>query len=202
MMYHISRFLLGLFYKALLKVKIMGKENIPDAPYLVVSNHASLADPPFVGEACKKDAVDFMAKAELFDFPVLGSWTRSAGCIRVDRGAASARSLKEAMKRLALGRVVAIFPEGKRSEDGNLQQAKRGVGFLIAKAKVPVLPIYIEGSNKAFPKGGPLKIGTLVNVYVGKPMMPEEFIEEGQELVKDYEKVAVKVMDRIASLRK
>lgn len=201
MMYHISRFLLGVFYRILLRVTFIGKENIPDAPYLIVSNHASLADPPFVGQACKKDAVDFMAKSELFDMPVLGAWTRSVGCIRVDRGTASARSLKEAMKRLSNGRVVAIFPEGTRSEDGNLQQAKRGVGFLIVKAKVPVLPIYIEGSNIAFPKGGSIKIGTPVNVYIGKPIMPEEFFKEGQDNTRDYEKVSGMVMDRIADLK-
>ncbi|MFH1836565.1 MAG: lysophospholipid acyltransferase family protein [Candidatus Omnitrophota bacterium] len=202
MMYHISRFLFEVFFRVLLKVTFVGRENIPDAPYIAVANHASLADPPFVGSACKKDAVSFMAKKELFDAPILGAWTRSVNCIPVNRGSASATSLKEAIKRIGEGKVVAVFPEGTRSEDGNLQEAKRGIGFIIAKAKVPVVPIYIEGSNIAFPKGRKIKIGTPVKVIVGKPVMPEEFSEKDEHSGKqNYEKITNMVMERIAGLK-
>jgi len=200
-MYRISCFLFECFLRLLFKVEINGRENIPQKPYLIVSNHASLADPPVVGAACKKDAVDFMAKSELFDTPILGLWTRSVGCIRVKRGSASSGSLKEAIKRIAAGRVVAMFPEGTRSEDGTLQEAKRGIGFIVAKAKVPVLPIFISGTNIAFPKVGPLKPGSQIKAIIGKPIMPEEFFESDGSGGKDYEKVANMVMDRIASLR-
>lgn len=201
-MYHISRFLFEIFFKLLLKINFSGRENIPEPPYIIVANHASLADPPFVGSACKKHAVDFMAKDELFDIPIIGAWARSVRCIRVNRGSASADSLKEAIRRIGKGRVVAVFPEGSRSEDGTLQEAKRGVGFIIAKSKVPVLPIYIEGSNIAFPKGRSLKIGSRVNVIIGPAIMPDEFFEgNDRPNKKDYEKITNIIMERIADLK-
>ncbi|MCK5451272.1 MAG: 1-acyl-sn-glycerol-3-phosphate acyltransferase [Candidatus Omnitrophica bacterium] len=202
MAYRISRFLLEVFARVLFKVRFFGRENLPNAPYVVVSNHASLLDPPLVGAACKKDNINFMAKNELFTAPILGVWTRSVGCIPVKRGANSVQSLKEAIKRINSGYAVAIFPEGTRSEDGNLQKAKRGIGFLVSKAKVRVVPIYIEGSAKAMPRVGPMKYGMPVNVFIGKTIQPEEFIIKTDEGKDDYSAIANLVMSRIAGLKK
>jgi 1-acyl-sn-glycerol-3-phosphate acyltransferase len=200
--YRISCSLFELFFRTILKVKFIGRENIPEPPYIIVANHASLADPPLVGAACKKHPVDFMAKSELFNIPVVGIWTRAVGCIPVKRGHGASGSLKEALKRVKEKRVVAVFPEGTRSEDGSLQEAKRGTGFLIAKAKVPVLPIYIDGSAKAFPKGGPIRMGSRVNVIIGKPIQPSELSDPSDPARVDFAGVAGMIMDRIAALKK
>ncbi len=202
MIYRISRFLLEVFARTLFKVRFSGRENLPDAPYIVVSNHASLIDPPLVGAACKKDNVNFMAKNELFTAPIIGIWTRSVGCIPVKRGANSVQSLKEAIKRINRGNAVAIFPEGTRSEDGEIKEAKRGIGFLIARSKAQVVPIYIEGSLKAMAKGKPMNIGAPIDVFIGKTIMPEELIVKTPEGKNDYGAIANVVMDRIMVLKK
>lgn len=200
MFYRISRRIFKVLLYIFFKIRIFGQENIPDKPYIAAANHASLIDPPLVGVACEKDDVDFMAKEELFNVPIIGLWTRSVRCIKVRRGANGVKSLKEALRRINNGRVVSVFPEGTRSQDGNLQEAKRGVGFLILRAKVPVVPIYIQNSDKAMPKGKGIRPGVTINVFVGKPILSEEFVADRGTSKKDYEKAANIVMERISKL--
>lgn len=201
MMYRFSLFLLQLFVHILFKIQYFGRENIPQPPYIIVPNHVSIIDPPLVGVALKKYPVDFMAKSELFDMPILGAWTRSVNCIYVNRKGGGANSLKEALKRIERGRVICIFPEGTRSADGNLQEAKRGVGFLIAKANVPVVPVYISGSGDAWRKGEGIKLGARIKVYIGKPIFPDDFSLADEFGRKNYESIVNIVMERISRLK-
>jgi len=201
MLFRFSRFLFEVFIRVCFSPKFYGRENVPESPYIVVANHVSLLDPPLAGIACKKNDLDFMAKKELFDKPILGLWTRNVNCIRVDRDSSSIQSLKEVIARLKKGRNVGIFPEGTRSEDGSLQEAKRGVGFMIHKGMVPVIPIYIEGSNKALPKGGGIKFGTRINVIVGKPIQYKDFELPDGSTKDKYEYITNIVMDKIKELK-
>jgi 1-acyl-sn-glycerol-3-phosphate acyltransferase len=201
MIYWLSRKTFEILIHILFRFEALGTENVPGAPCLIASNHASLLDPPLVGIACKKHFIDFMAKKELFDRPFFGRWCRMVGCIEVKRGDNAVKSLKEAARRLSQGRVVAIFPEGTRSVTGEMQNAKRGTGFLIAKANVPVLPVFVDGSGKAIPKGGKWNIGARVRVYIGKPVMPYEFSALRAGVDRDYEAITSLVMDRISGLK-
>jgi 1-acyl-sn-glycerol-3-phosphate acyltransferase len=198
-MYRCSRALLGFFVRRFFKIHLFGEENIPDPPYIITSNHFSYLDPPLVGMICRKDDVNFMAKKELFDSPAIGWWFRLVKCIPVKRGENSVSSLKASIGRLKDGWSVAIFPEGTRAEDGSIGEARRGIGFLIAKAKVPVVPVQVAGTEIAMPKGGKAKYGTDIYVRAGKPIMPEEFAlnEPGK---KDYAGISEKVMDRIKNI--
>ncbi|MFH1394678.1 MAG: lysophospholipid acyltransferase family protein [Candidatus Omnitrophota bacterium] len=201
LMYKISRIIFEILMRILFKLQVEGKENIPSAPYLVVPNHSSLVDPPLIGMVCKKDDISFLAKEELFTAPIIGIWSRSVGCIEVKRGANSVRSLKTAIKHLAEGKSVCIFPEGTRSLDGSLQDAKRGVGFLIAKAGVPVVPVYIQGSQEALPKTGGINPGAIIRVKVGKPFNLETFLGKDKSKKLDYNNVANIAMEKIAELK-
>ena len=155
-----------------------------------------------VGLSCDKYPVNFMAKQELFDYPVIGAWTRSVRCIPTRRGKNAVKGIKEALRRLKNNCVVGVFPEGTRSEDGSLQEAKLGTGFLMMKAKVPVVPVYVYGTAEAFPKGKGVKIGTKAGAVIGKPIMPEEYLRVAGPDGKDYETVSGLVMERIAGLKK
>jgi 1-acyl-sn-glycerol-3-phosphate acyltransferase len=198
--YYFSRLIFIVLLKLLYRVRIYGQDNIPEAPYLVTSNHASYLDPLLVGIACYKNTIDFMTKRELFDVPFFGAWCRAVGCIELNRGNNSIKGLRDALGRIKRGRCVSIFPEGGRTTDGSLREAKKGAGFIIAKARVPVVPIYIEGSLKAMPKGGRIFLWAKVNAYVGKPVRPEELLmKTGEE--KEYGKLAELVMERIARIK-
>ncbi|MBD3380244.1 MAG: 1-acyl-sn-glycerol-3-phosphate acyltransferase [Candidatus Omnitrophica bacterium] len=201
MLYYISRAIFTIIMKVLLRVRIYGTDNLPEPPFIITSNHASLMDPPLVGLACSSYRVDFMAKQELFDVPVIGAWTRNVGCIPLRRGKNSIKGIKEALRRLRNGYVVGVFPEGTRSVDGNLQEAKVGTGFLVMKARVPVVPVYVYGSAEAFPKGKGIKLGTRVGAVIGDPVSPEEYSPLAGKEGKGYEAVSNLIMDRIFRLK-
>ncbi|MBF0493877.1 MAG: 1-acyl-sn-glycerol-3-phosphate acyltransferase [Candidatus Omnitrophica bacterium] len=197
--YLFSRDALKCMVYAGFRVKFNGRKNVPEPPFIVASNHASNLDPVLVG-AVTPLPLDFMAKKELFDPPVIGTWSRAVGCIEVKRGANAVGSLKEALHRLKNGRNVAIFPEGTRSDDGEINEAKRGIGFLISKAKVPVVPVFIAGTYDAMPKGKKVKFGSRISVNIGKPVMPNEIFSTAKN-EKDYDAVVQNVMQRINNIK-
>ncbi len=200
MFYWISCRIFELGIRICFKCRFFGRERIPKAPYFVVSNHASIIDPPLVGMACRKNIIDFMAKRELFEMPGVGIWTRSVGCIPVDRGKSSVKGLREAVRRVKAGRVVGVFPEGTRATDNELQNFKRGIGFLVAHGQVPIVPVYIEGSGNAFPKGKRPNFRTPINIYVGEVI---HSIDAKNDLSgrKDYDSIVNLVMERISSAK-
>lgn len=198
--YRCSRWLLYGFLKLFFRFRIHNMDNLPAPPYIAVGNHASYLDPPILGVVCRNTPICFMAKKELFTKPVIGTWSRAVGCISVDRDANSTSAIKDAIKRLKEGRSVGIFPEGTRSEDGEMQEAKRGAGFIIAKAGVPVVPVYIKGTYEALPKGGKYKFGSKIDAYIGKPISTEEVrVKEGGK--PDYGAISDLVMRRVAGLK-
>jgi 1-acyl-sn-glycerol-3-phosphate acyltransferase len=200
-LYVISRSAFEIAIRILFKMRIIGKEKLPTPPFIIASNHTSLVDPPLVGVACKPIPVDFIVKQELVDGPVIGEWTKRVRCIPVRRGENSIKGLREAISRLKKGHVVGIFPEGTRSVDGSLQEAKVGTGFLIAKAKVPVVPFYAYGTSRAFPKGGGVKVGTRVGGIVGDPIYPEKFDAIPGKGKEKYEAISTLIMEHISSLK-
>ncbi|MFA6636668.1 MAG: lysophospholipid acyltransferase family protein [Candidatus Omnitrophota bacterium] len=200
-MYFISRSALEWTVRVLFRLKITGHENFPDPPFIVAANHTSLLDPPIVGAACKNYTVNFMVKQELFEIPVVRHWSKSVQCIPVKRGENSIKGVRESLRRLKQGKVVGIFPEGTRSSDGGLREAKMGTGFLISSAKVPVVPIYVYGTAKAFPKGKGIKPWSRVGAVIGKAISPEDLNLAGSSGKEHYERVGNEVMSAIAGLR-
>jgi len=198
--YRISQLILELLTRTLFKVRVYGRKNVPRAPYIVIANHESHLDPPLIGMVCRKHFVHFLAKAELFDMRGVGAWMRSIGglCVREGR---SVGTLKNALNIIKKGEVIGIFPEGTRSVDGKLREAEQGVGFLIVKAQVPVLPIYIKGSGAALPKGGRAKKGTEIDVFVGSPIKPDLFLHGWDKAGKDYAAIADRAMTEIARIK-
>lgn len=124
----------------------------PRHPYVVVSNHQSFADIPLVSHVPWE--MKWIAKAELFRFPVVGWMMRMAGDIPVERNdrRKAAQAILLAHKYLDQRCSVMIFPEGTRSPDGNVQRFSDGAFHLAIRAGVPVLPLAVEGSYRCLPK--------------------------------------------------
>lgn len=201
LMYNLSRGSFEIAIRILFRFKLFGQENLPDPPFIVAANHASLLDPPIVGVVCKKHTVNFMVKQELFEMPVIRHWSKSVECIPVKRGDNSIKGIRETIRRLRSGKVVGIFPEGTRSSDGSLREAQMGTGLLVSMSSVPVVPVYVYGTAKAFPKGDSIKPGTQVGAVIGPAISPDKFRSYGEKGKELYEKVSNDVMSAIADLR-
>jgi 1-acyl-sn-glycerol-3-phosphate acyltransferase len=121
-------------------------------PYIVVSNHQSMADIPLISHLPWE--MKWVAKRELFALPVVGWMMRLAGDIPLARGDArsGARMLLHAARVLQLRCPVMFFPEGTRSPDGRVGRFTEGAFHLAAREQVPLLPIVVDGSFDCLPK--------------------------------------------------
>lgn len=124
----------------------------PRRPYVVVSNHQSLADIPVI--SCLPWEMKWVAKAELFEIPIVGWQMRLAGDIALDRAdsRSGARALMAARRVLRDRCSVMFFPEGTRSPHGGLRSFSEGPFRLAIKEQIPILPLVIDGTRDALPK--------------------------------------------------
>lgn len=136
------------------KARVTGLENIDKKKtYVIVANHQSLADIIILYQI--KSQFKWVAKDSLFDIPVLGWCMSLARHIRLERGEFSSikKVYREAAQWLRQGMSVLFFPEGTRSDTGEIGEFQNGAFKLAIKEKVPVLPILITGTRDVIPKG-------------------------------------------------
>ena len=178
-----------------------GSENVPATGGCVIcANHASFLDPPVVGVGVGHRQVRFMARDTLFKGRFMSWLLPAIGVIPLDRTRGDISALRKAIQSLKSGAVIGLFPEGTRSPDGQLQEPKGGVAFLIAKAGVPVVPAYINGTFRAYPKGARFIRPCKVSITYGPPIAPAE-VAALAEQDDGYTKIAQLVMARIAALQ-
>ncbi len=140
-----------------LRWTVEGSEQIPlRGPVILASNHTSYLDPlalAYVADQ-RRRRVRFLAKAELFDKPVLGSFLHSAHQIPVSRGSATAAgALDDAVASLRSGECVAVFPEGTISLDLEPMRGKSGTARLARESGIAVTPIGMWGAHRLMFKG-------------------------------------------------
>ena len=156
---------------------VEGLENVPrTGGFLVIANHCSNLDPPFLGWAVGHRTgriVHFMAKEEMRRWPVVGFLARNAGVFFVRRGSGDRAAQQLALRLLESGRLVGIFPEGTRSRDGVLGEARAGAALLAMRTGVPVLPVGISGTHRIFPGRSRWPHRTRVTIRVGVPFQLE-----------------------------
>ena len=152
------------------RVRVEGLERVPSrGPAILAINHLSMLDPILVGAVMPR-TVHFMAKEELFRYPLLGWLLRRFHAFPVRRGQADREALSRALAVLKAGEVVGIFPEGTRSPDGQLLPLQGGTAFLALKSGAAVIPVAIAGTHRAMPRGALWPRRTRVEIRVGEPM--------------------------------
>ena len=147
---------------------------------LIVTNHASYLDPPIIGVAARYRPVHFMARNTLWKSKFAKWWLNNVCCIPVSRDTGDIAALKKSISILKNEKVLSIFPEGTRTIDGNLQDAKSGVGFIIEKSKCVVIPAYIDGSFKSFSKNCKWIKPNKIKIIFGKPINNNNFLSLGE----------------------
>lgn len=144
-----------------------------DQRYVYVSNHQSLFDIPVL-LVTLPGSTRFLAKRSLFRIPVFGWAMRVAGFVPVDREDRSRakEAMDGALRQLAQGRSVLLFPEETRSLDGRIREFQRGAFLIALKAKCPVVPVGVQGTRGIQAKGRlTVRPGT-VRVRYGAPIDP------------------------------
>jgi 1-acyl-sn-glycerol-3-phosphate acyltransferase len=182
------------------RYRAFGQDNIiEDGPAIMAANHQSYLDPPLVGITCRAELY-YLARKTLFENKLFGSILSRVNALPVDLSGADLTAIRAVINLLKQGHRTVIFPEGTRSLTGQIQQARPGIGMIIAKTLAPVVPMRIFGSFQAWPKGGKIKPYP-VTVVVGKPIRfkKEDFGAKNREA---YQKISEQVLATIAAIEK
>lgn len=170
------RLVSGLFvfplFRCLFRGSTHGLEHVPkDGPLVVASNHGSHLDPPLLGHALGRP-VAFMAKAELFAVPLLGSVIRACGAYPVRRGASDREAIRTATAKLDEGWATGVFLDGTRQANGRVNNPLPGAALLAARSGAPLLPVAIVNSHRALGSGRIWPRLVPLQLRVGAPIPP------------------------------
>lgn len=192
-------------YQCYFRWRVFNPERVPNAgPVILAANHASYIDPPLVGAGLKR-SINYLARENLFRFPVLGWVLHRWQVVPVDREGGGAKGLKAILDRLLAGGAIILFPEGTRTRDGKLQPARSGIGLTVIKSTAPVVPVRVFGTFEALGRNKRFPRPSRVAVKYGQPMFFEQLRAEArtctkQRLKEIYQQVADELMAAIAKL--
>jgi 1-acyl-sn-glycerol-3-phosphate acyltransferase len=186
--------------------RVYNAERVPlKGPVILAANHSSFLDPPLVGAGIRR-GINYLARENLFRFPVLGWVLHQWQVVPVDREGGGAKGLKAILDRLLAGGAIILFPEGTRTRDGKLQPARSGIGLTVIKSDAPVVPVRVFGTFQAFGRHMKFPRPCRVVVKYGQPMAFAQLRAEAktcskQRLKEIYQQVADEVMMVIAKLQ-
>jgi len=202
--YRFCRLLFRLYFRVYHRGRVYNAERLPDhGGFILAGNHVSFLDPPFFGLACRREAF-YMARDTLFRNPLANWILRSWHCVPISRDRGDIGAMRTVLRLLGEGKAVLMFPEGTRSPDGQLQEARAGIGMIAARANVPIVPMRIFGTDHALPRGASLPRPARVEIKFGEPFvypLPPDFEKlRGDALKAVYFDIGREIMRRIGAL--
>lgn len=165
-----ARYFFGILFFFLNRLEVRGRENLPEGPCILVSNHLSNWDPPMVSHAADRP-VSYLAKKELYSDKFFGKLVLIYGAISVDRERPQKSTFKAVKYMLTHKRwCLGMFIEGTRSKTpGILGKPLFGPAYFGRLYDLPLVPVGITGSN--------IKYGKVI-MKIGKPIAPGKNLEE------------------------
>ncbi|MEQ6331450.1 MFS transporter [Pseudomonas chengduensis] len=177
------RFLIWLLGHSMYRVEHKGLDAIPDeGPAVLVCNHVSFVDALLIGGAVRRP-VRFVMYYKIYDLPVLNFIFRTAGTVPIAGRNEDLLIYDAAFKKIAEylrnGELVCIFPEGKLTADGELDEFRSGVERILEENPVPVIPMALQGLWGSFFSRDPHKglfkrLWSRVCLVAGAPIAPEQ----------------------------
>jgi len=159
----------ALLFRTFYDYRVHGAEHVPWDGCLIAGNHDSFFDPPLIG-CTLESGPHYLARKTLFDHPLFARAIAGLKAHPIDQDRPDMAGLKRIIGIARKGGGVVLFPEGSRSWDGKLQPAQPGIGLVVAKAGVPVVPVRIFGSHEAWPRDGRPRLFTPIRVAFGPPI--------------------------------
>ena len=135
-----------------------------------------------------------MAKAEIFNVPVIGAVVKSTGAIKVDRRGSDVGAIKSAISKIKNGDIVAVFPQGTRRAGLNPADTKikNGAGMIAFRAHCPVIPVAIKTKNNRF------RLFRKYEIFIGKPIGYDSLFPDPK--VPDYRASSEKIFSEICRI--
>jgi 1-acyl-sn-glycerol-3-phosphate acyltransferase len=176
-------------------LKVYGQKHVPrQGGVLLVANHQSYLDPVLVGVRLKRP-LNYIAKSELFENRHFARLLRWLNSFPVRQGAGDVGAIRETIARLRAGRALIIFPEGSRTNNGELLPIERGVSLILRRVNVPVIPVVIDGSYQAWPMNQSIFQPRKIRLEYGPPMVLSGLKEK--EIVHVIEKTLLRMLGKL-----
>jgi len=172
--YRVCRFLCRVFCVVCFRIRVHGKENVPaSGPFMLVSNHQSYLDPLFCGVFLKR-RLNFMARDTLFRNRFFRAILSSVYAIPVARGKADLSAMKIVISRLREGECVCLYPEGTRTDTGQIASLKGGFGLIARRGGSAIVPMVVDGAFECWPRHKKIfSVGARIVVCYGEAISAE-----------------------------
>lgn len=198
MIYSITCFFLRMLSRLLFDRKSYGMENLPQkGSFIIAPNHVSHLDSIVVGTFIKRK-INYIGKKELFEGKFWGWYMPRLRVVCLDREA-PAKGMREVITLIKKGFPIFIFPEGTRGDGKYFLEPESGAAYLAIKHDLPVVPVYIKGTDIAMPKGAHRITRHPVRVYYGTPKIYH--VPAGVSKDEGYRQVSREIMNEIALLK-
>ena len=193
--YATCRFFINIFMHLFVRVRTVGKENIPkDGSLVLCANHIGIKDVFLIGISYPRQLF-FLSKKEWFSVPVMSSIMRAWGAIPLDRGGRDVGALKNAVAVAKEGKTIALFPQGHRMPGINPKDTpvKSGAALIAYHAHADVLPVCIKTKDVKY------KFMRKIEVIYGKPIKYSELgFEKGS--IGEFKDATAKIFDEVCKL--
>lgn len=170
--YTLARIIFGFLFHTIFPLRFHNAQIVEEMqpPYIIMANHRSFADPMALAIKVKRYEIRFIGKRELAHGR-LKSWLLSGlHMILVSRHATDMAAMRQCMQTLKDGHILGIFPEGTRHQPEMMQEVESGTAIIALRARVPLLPVYIDGKIRPF---------HITHIYYGKPMELDDLYAQG-----------------------
>ena len=198
----------GLLFKWLFDLKVYGREGLGDRGYILCPNHGSYLDGFLLAYAVPgplRHRLFSLGYSGYFDVPVLRGLLKLIRVIPVDSARNVVAALQVSSYILRNGEILAIFPEGFRTPNGEVGQFKKGVAILARELEVKLVPVYIQGSFDAWPPGVSLPHPHPIRVLFGREHAWQELRERGREVnpdASDHDAIRLGLREEVLKLKK
>ncbi len=148
------------------RIKAHGVENIPkEGGYMICPNHIAARDVLLIGATCPRQ-ITFIAKKELFSIPLLGSFMKAMGAVKLDRGGSDVAAMRKSIELLENGNIIALFPQGHRypAVDPSTTQTKNGAGMVAYRSGCDIIPAFIKTKENKY------GLFRKIEIFYGKPI--------------------------------
>ena len=170
--YTLARIIFGFLFHTIFPLRFHNAQIVEEMqpPYIIMANHRSFADPMALAIKVKRYEIRFIGKRELAHGR-LKSWLFSGlHMILVSRHATDMAAMRQCMQTLKEGHILGIFPGGTRHQPEMMQEVESGTAIIALRARVPLLPVYIDGKIRPF---------HITHIYYGKPMELDDLYAQG-----------------------
>ncbi|MFH1965174.1 MAG: AMP-binding protein, partial [Acidobacteriota bacterium] len=202
------------FSRTYFDLKLVNESAIPESgAYILAANHASHLDTVVMISGLthalgvrKSRRLHIIGARDYFFEGLFKSWFFSTcmNVVPIERDELSLNGLRQLSSILAAGEPILIFPEGTRSRTGQIQEFKPGVGLVAWEQKVPILPVFLDGTYDAMPAGKSLPKRTPISVVFGNMIKMREYEKVAAAITKDnlYRIITADVKTAIETMKK